>query len=100
MSDYFGTFLETAGQPEPGEECALCKRRMPHPKKETSPVTVTRSYRVPVDEADAHNEVLTEAAKFLGTHERPYWVFQTLTLALALVLQDEGLKGFAHREAA
>ena len=87
-------------EPAPGETCELCKRRIPHPKKETSPTSKTRSYRVPLDEDVAHEEILTEAARFLGTFERPHWQFQTLTIALALVLQDEKLKGFAQRASA
>lgn len=83
--------------PSPGQTCPTCKRRVNHPKKETSPVTKTRSYRVPVDEDEAHAVVLTEAAKHLGTHERPHWQFQTYSVALALVLQDESLRGFANR---
>lgn len=85
---------------EPGTKCPTCDRRVNHPKKDTSPTTRVRSYRIPVDEDSAHEEVLTEAARHLGTYERPHWQFQTLTIALALVLQDEGLRGFAHRSAA
>lgn len=85
---------------EPGHTCPRCQRRVPHPKKPSSPTTKTTSYRVPVDEQKAHEEVLEAAAKFLGTHSRPHWKFQTFTLALAAVLQDESLRGFAHREAA
>lgn len=84
----------------PGETCPTCERRVPYEKKEASPVTKTRSYRVPLDEDDAHGTVLESAAKHLGTYERPHWQFQTLTLALALVLQDESLRGFANRAAA
>src|SRR3990167_3477425 len=35
---------------EPGQSCPTCERRMPYPKRESSPVTKTRSYRVPLDE--------------------------------------------------
>lgn len=82
---------------EPGQVCSTCGRRVNHPKKDSSPVTKTRSYRVPVDEDEAHGVVLQEAAKHLGTHERPHWQFQTYSLSLALVLQDASLAGFAHR---
>ena len=86
--------------PAPGETCESCGRRVPHPKKPTSPNSKPRSYRVPLDEADAHEEVLTQAAKHLGTHERPLWQWQTYTIALALVLQDEKLRGYAQRASA
>lgn len=82
---------------EPGHTCPTCERRVPHERRPTSPTTKTRSYRVPLDEDEAHADVLTSAAKHLGTHERPHWQFQTYSIALALVLQDASLAGFAHR---
>ena len=82
---------------QPGETCPLCDYRKPFPKQPSSPVTKTTSYRIPVDEVEAHKDVLTTAAKFLGTHGRPHWQFQTHTIALALVLQDESLKGYAEK---
>ena len=82
---------------EPGQTCPTCERRLAYPKKESSPVTKPRSYRVPVDEVEAHEVVLAEAARHLGTHSRPHWKFQTYSIALALVLQDASLAGFAHR---
>ena len=92
--------LSTIEGPAPGEECFVCKRRVPYPKRESSPVTLTRSYRVPLDEAEAHGDVLETAAKFLGVYEQPHWVFKCYSLALALVLQDEKLRGFAQRQGA
>lgn len=80
-------------KPEPGEECPACKRRVPHPPKPSSPKSRTRSYRVPQDEEAAHEDVLVQAAKHLGVFERPFWQFWTHTYALALVLQDESLRG-------
>lgn len=82
---------------EPGQTCESCGRRMPHPRKHTSPDTVVFSYRVPVDEAEAHKVVRDEAAKFLATAGRPHDVFWTLTFALAAVLQDESLRGVGQR---
>ena len=82
---------------EPGSTCPTCERRIPYPRKDSTPTTRTKSYRIPVDEVDAHEQVLEAASKHLGTFGRPYYPFQTYTLALALVLQDESLRGFAHR---
>lgn len=82
---------------EPGQTCESCGRRMPHPRKHASPDTVVFSYRVPVDEAEAHRETREVAARFLGTYERPHWQFWTLTFALAAVLQDESLRGAGQR---
>lgn len=81
----------------PGQTCPSCERRFPYPKKESSPTTKTRSYRVPLDEAEAHEDVLKVAAKYLGVYEQPHWIFKTYALSLALVLQDETLRGFAQR---
>jgi hypothetical protein len=82
---------------KPGKTCEGCGRKMPYPKKESSPETVVISYRVPVDEAEAHKEVLETVAKFLGTAERPHERFWTVTFALAAVLQDESLRGAGQR---
>lgn len=82
---------------EPGKTCEGCGRRMPHPRKHTSPDTVVFSYRVPVDEADAHREIRETTARFLGTFERPHWQFWTLAFALVTVLQDESLRGAGQR---
>jgi hypothetical protein len=82
---------------EPGQTCESCGRRVPHPRKESSPDTIVFSYRVPADEADAHREIRETAAKFLATHERPHWQFWTIAFALAAVLQDESLRGAGQR---
>lgn len=82
---------------EPGQTCEGCGRRMPHPRKQTSPDTKVFSYRVPIDEAEAHAVVREEAARHLGTAGRPHDVFWTLTYAFATVLQDESLRGAGQR---
>lgn len=86
-------------EPLPGEECELCHRRVPRERTASTPPTRPLAYRVPTDEVEAHREVLSVAAKFLGCYEQPYWQFKTLSLALALVLQDESLRGFSQRGA-
>lgn len=82
---------------EPGHTCPTCERRVPHPRKESSPDTVVFSYRVPVDEVDAHREIRETTARFLATHGRPHWQFWTYAFALATVLQDESLRGAGQR---
>lgn len=86
--------------PVPGEPCPACERRVPLPKTEKTPPTKHKGYWVPADEHKAHEEVLETAAKFLGCYEQAFYEFKTVTLALALVLQDESLKGIAQRRAA
>ena len=52
----------------------------------------TFAYRVPVDEADAHDEVAQAAAEHLGVLGRPHWRFVLNTIAYAACLQDASLK--------
>lgn len=80
---------------QPGQTCPECARRVPHPKKKTSPTSKTISYRIPLDEAEAHEEVAEAAAHHIGVYERPHWRYLLNTYAYAAVLQDESLKGVA-----
>lgn len=96
MSD-FEHIQRLGAHPEPGQPCPACKRRVPFEKTEKSPPTKKKGYWVPADEFDAHEEVLGAAAAHLGVVEQPFHEFKTVTLALALVLQDESLRGFAQR---
>jgi hypothetical protein len=84
----------------PGDTCGACGRRKPFPRKDSTPKSRPKAYRVPEDEREAHEEVLEQAAKHLGAHERPFWEFWVYTYALAAVLQDANLKGAAQRQAA
>jgi hypothetical protein len=87
-------------EPLPGETCEACKRRIPFPRKESSPSSKTFAYRVPNDEAVAHAETLETAARWVGVAEQPFERYKLMALALALVLQDEALRGFSQRGAA
>jgi hypothetical protein len=87
------------GHPRPGEKCPTCDRRVNHPKRESSPTSKTFAYRVPVDEQEAHAETLDVAARYVGVAEQPFATFKLMALALALVLQDEALRGYAQRAA-
>jgi hypothetical protein len=83
----------------PGTTCDACKRKVPYPRKESSPTSKTFAYRVPLDEQEAHAETLDVAARFVGVAEQPFAQFKLMALALALVLQDEALRGYAQRAA-
>src|SRR3990167_1731483 len=87
----------TVEGPAPGEECIVCKRRVPYPRKQDSPVSKSIAYRVPLDEIEAHENVAESAARFIGVHERPHWRYLLNTYAYALVLQDESMKGIAQK---
>lgn len=82
---------------EPGHTCPTCERKVPHPKKPTSPDSKPVSYRVPLDELEAHKVIRDSAAQHLGTAGRPHEDFWTYTFALAAVLQDEELRGVGVR---
>lgn len=82
---------------EPGHTCPTCARRVPHPRKQTSPDTKVFSYRVPLDAADDHAEIRDQVAEYLGTAGRPHDAFWTLTYAFAAVLQDESLRDVGRR---
>lgn len=77
---------------EPGHTCPTCERRVPFPRKESSPVSKVKAYRVPLDEVDAHEEILDAAARELGYMDRPFHVFWTITHGLVLALQDARVK--------
>lgn len=82
---------------EPGQKCEQCGRKIPYPKKETSPDTKTISYRLPTDEAEAHEELWEQAAEYVGVKGQKFEKFKILALALATVLQDPALKGFGKQ---
>jgi hypothetical protein len=90
---------EHAHELAPGQTCEACKRKIPYPKKESSPTSKTFAYRVPVDEAEAHAETLDVAARFVGVAEQPFFQYKLIALALVLVLQDESMRGFGQRAA-
>lgn len=88
---------EADHHPAPGETCPTCARRVPHPRKTSSPASRVFSMRVPADEMDVFGETVDAAAEWLGVKEQPHHRFKTVALAAALVLQDEGLRDFGRR---
>jgi hypothetical protein len=83
----------------PGEKCPTCERKVPHPRKESSPTSKTRAYRLPVDENTSHEDVYAAAAEYVGAKGKPFEQFKTYTIALAALLQDESWRDFYNREA-
>lgn len=77
--------------PQPGTKCPTCQRRVNHPKKASSPQSKVVSYRVPLDDADTHDEIAEAAAKELGLHENPHWRWALNTQCYAMVLQGSRL---------
>ena len=109
MSDLHKAYPELYGHPDesevsksssenlsPGSKCPSCERRIPYPKKASSPKTRVLSIRVPADDYDALKEVI-EAASYAQdplrddgklVRERPHWQYWTVFFALAEWLQD------------
>lgn len=75
-------------KPEPGEKCETCERRVPYPKKESSPKTKVFGVRVPIDDVDTFHEILEAASEHIGTHTQPHWQYWTIQRGLILVLQE------------
>lgn len=77
--------------PQPGETCGFCKRRVPHPKKASTPKSRVWSTRVPLDDkgADTFSELVDAAAEHHGLTSRPYHRYLTLLFAVTLLLQAE-----------
>lgn len=75
----------------PGDTCPTCTRRVPYPRKETSPTTKPIAYRAPLDEYDAHLEVIDAVAELLGVKQEKYHRFKAISYACAAVLQ-QGLR--------
>lgn len=78
-------------QPAPGSTCETCHRRVPHKQKTTTPKTRPLAYRIPVEDAEAHMEIIDTVADLLGVKEQPYHRFKTISYALAAVLQGARL---------
>lgn len=75
--------------PQPGETCEKCKRRVPHKKKTSSPITKVWSTRVPVGDSDSFSELVDAAAAHHGLTSKPNHRFWTMQYALVLLLQAE-----------
>lgn len=78
---------DVVGHVHPGDTCPTCARRVPHPKKAGSPTSKVHAYRTPLDEADAHGDVIDAVAELLGVKSEPFHKFKTISYALACVLQ-------------
>ena len=76
----------------PGDKCPTCERRLPHPRQATSPTTKPLAYRIPLDEYDAHLEVIDAVADLLGVTAEKYHRYRTMSYCLAAVLQGARLE--------
>lgn len=78
---------------EPGKDCPTCHRRVPHPKKESSPVTKVKGIRVPVGDVETFNEQLDAAAEYLGCKSKPHHLYWAVQYALIALLQNPEFEG-------
>ena len=78
---------EEITKPVAGATCPTCERRVPHPKKLSSPATKVATYRIPQDDVETHREILGQAAEVLGTKDKPHWIWATITMMSVIVLQ-------------
>lgn len=85
--------VPVVAEPKEGEECGLCKRRVPKTKKKSSPQTKVFSVRVPVADAESFDELVDHAARHLGVTNKGHHKYWAIHYALTAVLQDESLKG-------
>lgn len=85
LADGQAYFLE----PQPGETCEKCKRRVPHAKKASTPKSRVWSTRLPIDDegADTFSELVDAAAEHHGLTSRPYHRYLVLLFGVTMLLQ-------------
>jgi len=71
----------------PGEKCPSCARKIPYPKKATSPKTKVKSIRIPIGDLETFTELIDAAAEHLGFYSKPHSDYNTLLAGLVLILQ-------------
>lgn len=69
----------------PGETCPECNRRVPHPRKPSSPKSKVVGFRIPVDEADDVMEAWKMRAERLGVLKMPHWQKHYLDITNSLI---------------
>lgn len=84
------SFTEPHSDVPEGTECPKCHRRVPRKRKKTTPESKVISFRLPIDNADAWEEIIEAAANHLNVKAEAYWKWQTLEKALVIVLQGPG----------
>lgn len=75
-------------KPAPGEVCPTCERRVNYPKKESSPKSRVKSFRIPEENADFDQHFL-EACLTVGiTTAHKYPIFKFLDWVTDVILSD------------
>jgi hypothetical protein len=87
--DAHGELVNTHKDLAPGAKCPACARRIPHPKKPSSPESEVDSFRVPAGEKASSREVEEIAAQHAGINvEAPYWRWKYRAAQDAFALQQ------------
>lgn len=73
----------------PGESCPTCNRRVPYPKKETSPDSRVKSLRIPADDS-TFDEDFAIAMLIVGlTTQHKYAAHKFLRFVIDCIIRDE-----------
>ena len=72
---------------EPGDTCPVCERKMPRPRKDTSPDSTTVSHRLPVDVKPEYLEIRDACIEHLGIAGEKYCVYKMFLTAMISLLQ-------------
>lgn len=84
----FENVVTVVGLPiEEGANCPMCKRRVPHKKKASTPKSRVFSTRVPLENAESFSELVDAAAEHHGLTARPYHRYLVLLFGVTLLLQ-------------
>lgn len=73
---------------EPGETCPTCERRVPHPKKESSPKSKAFAFRVPEDLSEPFTVLEEEAVAHVKLKGAKFQRYNLYNVALYHLLQD------------
>ena len=78
---------DPAASLSPGTTCDKCGRKVPHPRKPSSPKSAVKSYRIPADAREEWDEMVDAAASYMGIEKEPYATYKVLLTALVILLQ-------------
>jgi hypothetical protein len=85
--EYIALDYDASREATPGTKCPTCDRRIPHLKKEDSPKSKVKSFRIPEDVAVDYEGLLDAAKEHSGVGGKPFSAFNVLNAGLVLVLQ-------------
>ena len=81
----------------PGETCPTCARRVPHPRKPSSPKSKVHACRGPLDEAEGFADLLEAAMEHTAFKGAPHDKYRTIQAGLVVLIQDEAWRDYGRR---